>query len=262
MKCRSRSPRRPSKRQSAQQNHRACLSGGFLYGSPSGSDFERGGVCFAFGFVRRCGSGGDIAFEVHLPSRFYRRVCLRFTPALAVLSPRLPLVHACLFSFVRKKETACDMLRSYSAGSRSPSCVLAVSVRLSAFVSSLRVWIFFYGDLDGLPGCGGRGTGLAARPLCVFAQPHWRCCAFRGEYAGAARPRLRQRVECGSGTAASLDSLHAAAGLCWCVFAAFVRFCASALALESFRGEYAGAARPRLRQRVFDSLDSPQGLAE
>ena len=38
--------------------------------------------------------------------------------------------------------------------------------------------------------------------------------------------------------------------------AAFVRFCAGALALESFRGEYAGAARPRLRQRVFDSLDS------
>ena len=33
------------------------------------------------------------------------------------------------------------------------------------------------------------------------------------------RPRLRQRVECGSGTAASLDSLHAAAGLCLCVYA-------------------------------------------
>ena len=29
-------------------------------------------------------------------------------------------VHACLFSFVRKKETACDVLRFYSAGSRSP----------------------------------------------------------------------------------------------------------------------------------------------
>ena len=29
-----------------------------------------------------------------------------------------------------------------------------------------------------------------------------------------------------------------------------------------FRREYAGAARPRLRQRVFDSLDSLQGLAE
>ena len=164
------------------------------------------GVAVLAECVRHCGFGGDIAFEVHLSSRLYRRVCLWFTPALAVLSPRLPLVHACLFSFVRKKETACDMLRSYSAGSRSPSCVLAVSVRLSAFVGSLRVCAFLYGDLDGLPGCGGRGYGVGG--------------------------------------------------------AAFVRFCAGALALESFRGEYAGAARPRLRQRVFDSLDSPQGLAE
>ena len=63
-------------------------------------------------------------------------------------------------------------------------------------------------------------VGTYSRPLCVFAQPHWPCKSFRGEYAGAkcgsrtaAAPRLRQRVECGSGTAASLDSLHAAAGL-------------------------------------------------
>ena len=132
------------------------------------------------------------ALGLRLPSRLCCRVCPRFTPALAALLSRLPSVHACLFSFVRKKETACGILRSCSAGSRSPSCVLAVSVRLSAFVGSLRVCAFLYGDLDGLPGCGGRGygaTGLAARPLCVFAQPHWRCCAFRGEYAGAARPK-------------------------------------------------------------------------
>ena len=58
----------------------------------------------------------------------------------------------------------------------------------------------------GYRGCGEREAGLAARPLCVFAQPHWYCYAFRGEYAGAARPRLRQRVF------DSLDSPHAAAG--------------------------------------------------
>ena len=69
-------------------------------------------------------------------------------------------------------------------------------------------------------------TGACSQPLCVFARAHWLCCAFRGEYAGAkcgsrtaAAPNLRQRVECGSGTAASLDSPHAAAGLCWCAFA-------------------------------------------
>ena len=61
--------------------------------------------------------------------------CAPFTPDFAALSRRfalgsrlslrlcrgaLPSVHACLFSFVRKKETDCDILRSYSAGSRSP----------------------------------------------------------------------------------------------------------------------------------------------
>ena len=93
------------------------------------------------------------------------------------------------FFLCQEKRDGLRCLAFLFRGSRSPSCVLAVSVQLSAFVGSLRVWMFFYGDLDGLPGCGGRGTGLAARPLCVFAQPHWRCCAFRGEYAGAARPK-------------------------------------------------------------------------
>ena len=97
------------------------------------------------------------------------------------------------------------------------SCVLVVPVRLYAFVGSLRVCAFICGDLDGVTGdAGTRGTGLAAPRLYAFAQPHWPCESFRGEYAGAARPRLRQRVKSGSRTAASLDSLHAAAGLCWC----------------------------------------------
>ena len=137
----------------------------------------------------------------------------RFTPDFAVLLECFAFGSRLSFFLCQEKRDGLRCLAFLFRGSRSPSCVLAVSVRLSAFVSSLRVWIFFYGDLDGLPGCGGRGTGLAARPLCVFAQPHWRCCAFRGEYAGAARPRLRQRVECGSGTAASLDSLHLIRGV-------------------------------------------------
>ena len=84
--------------------------------------------------------------------------------------------------------------------------------RLSALAGSLRACAFICGDLDGLPGRRGTGygrTGLAARPFCAFAQPHRLCESFRGEYAGAARPRLRQRVF------DSLDSPHAAAGLCW-----------------------------------------------
>ena len=32
-------------------------------------------------------------------------------------------------------------------------------------------------------------AGAYSRRLCVFAQPHWLSNAFRGEYAGAARPK-------------------------------------------------------------------------
>ena len=144
----------------------------------------------------------------------------------AFLSWRFALGSRLSFFLFRKKETACGILRSYSAGRDRHLCVLAVLARLSAFVGSLRAWPFLYGDLDGLPGTRGyEETGLAARRLCAFAQPHWPCESFRWEYAGATRPRLRQRVF------DSLDSLHAAAGLCWCGFAAFARLCAIASTL-------------------------------
>ncbi len=123
---------------------------------------------------------------VRLPCRDAELVCAAMRFCCRVLSS----VHACLFSFVRKKETACDALRFYSAGRDRHSCVLAVLARLSASVGSLRACAFLYGDLDGLPGTRGyEETGLAARRLCAFAQPHWHCCAFRREYVGAARPK-------------------------------------------------------------------------
>ena len=68
---------------------------------------------------------GDIAFGVRLSSRF--------------CCGDLPSVHACLFSFVRKKETACDILRFYSAGRDRHSRVLAVLTRLSG-VAGTRSW--------------------------------------------------------------------------------------------------------------------------
>ena len=143
-----------------------------------------------------------------------------------------PSVHACLFSFVRKKETACGVLRFYFAGSRSPFArsryVCMVICLWQVHFGFVRFFVAIstgYRDA-GNERRGYEGTGLAAWTLRVFAQAHWRCCAFRGEYVGGyAPPNLRQRVF------DSLDSLHAAAGLPWCGFAALVRLCAATLAL-------------------------------
>ena len=147
------------------------------------------GVCARGGCpARRGGSVAAVCLGSRLTLRFYWNV--------------LPSVHACLFSFVRKKETACGVLRFYSAGRD----------RLRAFsqcrCSYLPLWVhfgfgcFFMAISTGYRGAKDGDTGSAARPLCVFAQAHWPCYAFRREYVGAARPRLRQRVF------DSLDSLH------------------------------------------------------
>ena len=44
---------------------------------------------------------------------------------------------------------------------------------------------FFMAISTGHRDVGNGVTGLAARRLCVFAQPHWPCESFRGENAGA-----------------------------------------------------------------------------
>ncbi len=194
--------------------------------------------------------------------------CLRFTPAFEVLLRCLSSVYPCLCGAVEAISSArvwlCGsvgafclrftpafevLLRRFAFGSRllfaawrqtGRLAIRCVSIpqsrdRLRAFSRRRRGYLpwrvhfgfgrFFMAISTGLPGTRERGTGLAARRLCVFAQSHWHCEFFRGEYAGAARPRLRQRVF------DSLDSLHAAAGLCWCVVAALVRLCAATLAL-------------------------------
>ncbi len=124
--------------------------------------------------------------------RFWRGALPRLTPAVCRMATN---------------RTACGILRFYSAGSRSPFARSRGALRLSGAAGSLWVWLFFVAISTGtgLRGTRGyEGTGLAARRECVFAQPHWLCCDFRGEYAGAPRPRLRQRVF------DSLDSLHGA----------------------------------------------------
>ena len=94
-------------------------------------------------------------------------VCRRFAHGFAVLSERLAFGSRLSFFLCQEKRDGLRCLAFLFRGSRSPSCVLAVSVRLSAFVGSLRVCAFLYGDLDGV--IGERGTGLATKALCIFA---------------------------------------------------------------------------------------------
>ena len=106
------------------------------------------GVCARGGWsAGRCGAVGRSCVRSCLLLRFCRRVLHSLTPAMRqraafcalltagrLLTPRfvlfhachtvllecLALVHACLFSFIRKKETACGMFRFCSAWSESP----------------------------------------------------------------------------------------------------------------------------------------------
>ena len=97
-------------------------------------------------------------------------VCRRFAHGFAVLLRRFASVHACLFSFVRKKETACDVLRFYSAGSRSPF------VRSRYVCMVICLWQvhfgfvrFFMAISTGLSGNGVRGW---RRRLCASLRNH------------------------------------------------------------------------------------------
>ena len=193
------------------------------------------GVAVLAECVRHCGFGGDIAFEVHLSSRLYRRVCLRFTPVLAALSPRLPLVHAC----------PRGSIAAFAFGSRLPSrfyrrvCLRFTPVffplsgkkrRLAvSCVSIPRVEIAFVRS---------RSVG-AVICLCGFTSGLdvflWRSRRVTGVRRTGIRGQRR--------------------GLC-----AFLRKHIGLVMLSA--GSTLGLRAPNLRQRVFDSLDSPQGLAE
>ena len=157
-----------------------------------------------------CGSGGAAGLRLILPLRFWRGVLPSFTPDFAVLLRCFAFVHACFFSFVRKKETACDALRSYSAGSRSPlvrSRGVGAVICLCGFTSGLCVFLWRSRRVTGRRGT--RGTGRR-RGLCASLRGRIGLDMLSaGSTLGLRAPNLRQRVF------DSLDSLHAAAGLCW-----------------------------------------------
>ena len=99
-----------------------------------------------------------------------------FTPGLAVLLRCFAFSSRLSFFLCQEKRDGLRCLAFLFRGSRSPSCVLAVSVRLSAFVGSLRVWTFFYGDLDGIAGdtgdAGNGATGGWRRGLYALLRNH------------------------------------------------------------------------------------------
>ena len=137
--------------------------------------------CLAFdhacsAFLLEC-----LAFVSRLLCASVGMFCVLFTPALrfcwnvlrslhacsAFLLECLAFDHACLFSFVRKRETACGRLRFYSARVGIAIRAFSKAVRLSDLFGSLRACAFLYGDLDGVRRDAENGVGGAAQ--CVFA---------------------------------------------------------------------------------------------
>ena len=125
-----------------------------------------------------------------MTSRFVCRVCPRCAPVFAVLAGRLSFVRACLCSSgtvfclqftpavcLATNRTACDSLRSYSAGSRSPFArsrgVGAVS-SLGWFTSGLCVSLGrsrrgYRSTENGERGTGNGAGGAAFVRLCAAA---------------------------------------------------------------------------------------------
>ena len=120
---------------------------------------------------------------------------------LAVLS-RCPVFdHACCLPHSAKQDGLRYLAFLFRRGRAAGLCVLK---RLCGH-PTWRVHFWFVRFLTAARGT--RGTEPAARCKCAFSQSHWLCNVFRGEYAGAPRPRLRQRVF------DSLDSLHLGRGV-------------------------------------------------
>ena len=113
---------------------------------------------------------------------------VRFTPAIRFYWEVLRSAHACLFSFVRKRETACDMFRSCSAVGRDRhSCVLGcrVVIGLCWFTSGLRVSLW-----RSRRRTKGRGERSRRRGVSALLREHIGFEVFSaGSPLGAARPQ-------------------------------------------------------------------------
>ena len=101
----------------------------------------------------------------------------------------LSSVHACCLTHSAKQD-GLRYLAFLFRGSRSPfarSRGIGSVICLGGFTSGLAVYL--WRSRRGYRSTGYGRTRLAAQPLHPFAQAHWSCYAFRGEYVGAARPQ-------------------------------------------------------------------------
>ena len=235
--------------------------------------------------------------SVYVRAGVASRLCPRFAPGLAILLSRfdfglcprwrcgaaLPSVRARLIVSVEvfyprftpavcriaPNRTACDILRFYSAGSRSPfvrSRGVGTVICLGRFTSGL--FVYLWRSRRGYRGHEERGTGKRGwrRSLCALLR---RRIGFEmlsaGSTLGATRPQTCAKESStlwtlfrGWPSGKVYFTQRCYASTCsqpLCTFAQPHRPC------NAFRGEYAGAPRPRLRQRVFDSLDSLHAAA-
>ena len=150
--------------------------------------------------------------------RFCCSIFSRHMPGSAVLSTRLASVHACCLSCA--KQDGLRYLAFLFRRSRSPfvrSRGVGAVICLGGFTSGLAVSL--WRSRRGYRGRGNAGNGRTGlrgwrRGTCALLRRHIGSVSLSaGSTLGLRAPNLRQRVF------DSLDSLHAAAGLRWCVYA-------------------------------------------
>ena len=172
-----------------------------------------------------CGACGSVGMS-----------CVRFTPGIrscwSVLRSITPAVCR-----IAPNRTACGMLRSYSAVGRDRhSCVLKSPC-------GYRTWLVYFGIVRFF-----RAIPTEVPPTSLRRRPR-RSPGGDGKPPGG-RTNLEQKLyPCAVTRNANAVRRNRVAS----------RSCSSGIVTahsQRYRGEYAGAARPRLRQRVFDSLDS------
>ena len=145
------------------------------------------------------------ASRITLFSRFSRNVFRSITPAVCRLSAKQDGLRYVSFLFRR--------------GSGSPvvrSRIVGAVIGLGWFISGLRISLWRSRRRTGRRGERSRRRGrvrFCVNTLALSCFPRGVRWGLNVEAALRPPPNLRQRVECGSGTAASLDSLHLIRGV-------------------------------------------------